>query len=153
MTASIHINHLRNGFWYTFGTCCIKHQQMKRQLLVVDDEQSTRRLLEFLLTPYYEVVCKCNGSDALRWLDAGNRVDVIITDYEMPEMNGVELITAIRKSARLYDMSVIVLSSEESESLNTQFSDLEVKAFLNKPVDPKSLFWRVEESLGRLVKY
>lgn len=126
---------------------------MKRQLLVVDDEQSTRKLLEFLLVPYYEVVCKCNGSDALRWLNEGNSADVIITDYEMPEMNGVELVTAIRKSTRLYDMSVIVLSSEEPDALNTRFSHLEVMAFLNKPVDPKSLFWRVEESLGRLVKY
>ncbi|OEK01220.1 hypothetical protein BFP97_06715 [Roseivirga sp. 4D4] len=126
---------------------------MKRQLLVVDDEQSSRRLLEFLLAPYYEVVCMSNGSDALKWLNEGNSADVIITDYEMPEMNGVELVTAIRKSARLYDMSVIVLSSEAPNALNTQFSHLEVKAFLTKPVDPKSLFWRVEESLGQLVKF
>lgn len=146
-------NHLYREFWYAFGICLDKHRYMKRQLLVVEDEQSTRRLLEFLLAPYYEVVCKCNGSDALRWLSEGNSTDVIITDYEMPEMNGVELITAIRKSARLYDISVIVLSSEETDVLNTQFGHLDVKAFLNKPVDPKSLFWRVEESLGRLVKY
>lgn len=127
-----------------------KHQHMKRQLLVVDDEQSTRRLLKFLLEPYYQVVCVCNGSEALAWLKEGNAADVLITDCEMPVMNGVELVTEIRKSSLLKDLSVIVLSSERPSKLNELFDRLEVKAFLNKPVEPKSLFWRVEESLGKL---
>ncbi|MBO3696941.1 response regulator [Roseivirga sp. E12] len=126
---------------------------MKRQLLIVDDERSSRRLLEFLLVPYYNVVCMSNGSDALKWLSEGNSVDVIITDYEMPMMNGVEFVTAVRKSTILSHMEVIVLSSARSNELNIQFDDLEVGAFLSKPVDPKSLFWRVEESLGKLVTH
>lgn len=126
---------------------------MRRNLLVVDDDKSMRRLLEFLLLPYYNVVCMKNGNEAFNWLNAGNAVDLVITDCEMPVMDGVALSTAMRKSPLFQEIPVLVISSQKPDVLDKKFSCLEVKTFLNKPIDPKTLFWRVEESLGKLVTY
>ncbi len=126
---------------------------MKRQLLVVDDDQSTRRLLEFLLEPYYKVACVNNGSEALNWLREGNDVDVIITDYEMPVMNGVELLGEMKRCSRFQGIPVIVISSQKMDDLFIKFDPLDVSAFLKKPVEPQTLFWRVEESLSRQACY
>lgn len=126
---------------------------MRRNLLVVDDDKSMRRLLEFLLLPYYNVVCMKNGSEAFNWLNQGNAVDLVITDCEMPVMDGVALITAIRKIPLFQEIPVLVISSERQDVLDKKFNCLEVKTFLNKPIDPKTLFWRVEESLGKMATY
>ncbi len=126
---------------------------MNRRLLVVDDDQSTRRLLEFLLAPYYEVVCVSNGREALAWLEAGNDVDVVITDCEMPVMNGVELVGEMKKRSQFKTIPVIVISSEKADNLTMKFNPLDVDTILRKPIEPKTLFWRVEESLSRLAYY
>lgn len=124
---------------------------MKRRLLVVEDEPSTRRLLAYLLQAHYEVTCVNNGREATDWLNDGNRADVIITDIEMPKMGGVELIRSLKSQPLLDQIPVIVLSSEKLEYLQHKLGTFEVEAFLEKPVQPRSLFWRVEESLGKLV--
>lgn len=126
---------------------------MRKNLLVVDDDKSMRKLLEFLLLPYYNVVCMKNGNEAFNWLKKGEVVDLVITDSEMPVMDGVAFITAMRKSTLFQEIPVLVVSSEKSDVLNKKFSCLEVETFLKKPIDPRTLFWRVEESLGKLVTY
>ena len=124
---------------------------MKRRLLVVEDEQSTRRLLEYLLQAHYDVMCVKNGKEATDWLEAGNCVDVIITDIEMPMMGGLELIESLKSQPLLDQIPIIVLSSEDPKDLQQKLGVLEVEAFLEKPVQPRSLFWKVEKSLGRPV--
>ena len=118
---------------------------------MVEDEPSTQRLLEYLLRAHYEVVCMDDGREATNWLEAGNSADVIITDIEMPEMSGLELIMNLKCQPMLDQIPVIVLSSEDPEHLQQQLGAFKVAAFLEKPVQPRSLFWRVEESLGKLV--
>ena len=78
---------------------------------MVDDDKSMRRLLEFLLLPYYNVVCMRNGSEAFNWLNEGNAVDLVITDCVMPVMDGVTLITEMRKTPLFQDIPVLAISS------------------------------------------
>lgn len=126
---------------------------MKRRVLVVDDELGTRRILDYLLSQYYEVKTFINGLDAIDWLSEGHLVDLIITDCEMPIMDGVAFVETLRKSAVHQDIPVIVISSEKPDLLKVEFVSLDVSAFLTKPIQPKTLFWRVEEGLSKSVNY
>ncbi len=67
---------------------------MKKQILAVDDDSSIRELLEFLLRNNYNVITKKDGMEAMMWLSEGNIPDLIITDIDMPRLNGYEFFRA-----------------------------------------------------------
>ncbi|OEK04331.1 response regulator [Roseivirga misakiensis] len=120
-------------------------------LLIIEDELTTRRLLTYLLEPYYFVHCVEDGMKAKAWLTAGNRPDLIITDIEMPMMNGLELIDLLKSKSRLRSIPVIVMSSLNEKSAKAQKVISGVGVFLQKPIEPKVLFWRIEQMLAQTV--
>jgi CheY-like chemotaxis protein/anti-sigma regulatory factor (Ser/Thr protein kinase) len=65
-------------------------------ILIVDDERSIRTMLSDYLADRYEVVCAENGAEALDLL-AKRKIDLVISDISMPEMNGIELLCAVRE--------------------------------------------------------
>jgi len=125
--------------------------EIRHSLLIVDDELTTRRLLTYLLEPYYNVFCAENGEKAKKWLEAGNTADLIITDIEMPIMNGFELIEMLTSEPSLSHIPVMVISSLTEESIKDNPITSGVKVILKKPVEPKVLFWRVEQLLSQAV--
>ncbi len=74
---------------------------MKKNVLVIDDSDSIRFLLEFVLQENYSVKSLENGMDALVYLQEGNIPDLIISDLEMPKMNGINFIQNIKSSSFL----------------------------------------------------
>ena len=66
-------------------------------LFVDDDEDFLRYLAESMQTCGYRVITKSNGPAALSILDEGTAVDLVVTDYSMPGMNGLEFMAAMRK--------------------------------------------------------
>ncbi len=124
---------------------------MKKRILIVEDDLSTRKLIEHLLKSHYDVASVGNGYEAKLWLNSRmTSIDLIITDIEMPQMDGRQLISELKGSVNLNNIPVIVLSGNEPEELQKQLGEMGVEMFLNKPVKPKSLFERVEECLGKL---
>jgi CheY-like chemotaxis protein len=71
---------------------------MKKQILIIEDQLSTRKLLCHYLSHFYGVVEKENAKDALQWLESGNKADAIVADILMPEMTGVEFLSALQNS-------------------------------------------------------
>ncbi|MFY0594409.1 response regulator [Roseivirga sp.] len=120
-------------------------------LLIVEDELTTRRLLTYLLEPYYHVHCAGNGKEAKKWLNAGNKADLIITDIEMPIMNGLEFIKLMESKPRYRKIPVMVMSSLSTSSKEFKLIADRVKVFLKKPIEPKILFWRIEQLLAEKV--
>ena len=72
----------------------------RSRILIVDDDISMLEQLEQVLGCEYMVSLAASGSQALNYLNAGNWVDLIILDILMPEANGYEVITEIRKNPR-----------------------------------------------------
>ena len=65
---------------------------MKRTILVIDDEQSIRMLLENFLGKEFEVITKNDGLEGIKFLEEGNLPDLIVADIQMPNMDGYEFL-------------------------------------------------------------
>jgi CheY-like chemotaxis protein len=110
---------------------------MKQTILVIDDDYFVRTLLNFLLQDFYEVVTIENGYKAMLWLDKGNIPDAIITDMDMPRLNGFSFLSHLQKSGYYRDIPVIVLSG--NSDLKEQCMVSGASGFISKPFNPPDL--------------
>lgn len=113
--------------------------EKRYHVLIVEDDPFIRKVLLHTLKADFDVTMQNNGIEAMSWLDQGNQVDVVVTDLQMPHMNGLELIQLIRASSFLQTVPVIVLSSYSDS--NTRVSCLEQGAddYITKPFNPMEL--------------
>ncbi len=119
------------------------------EILVVDDKQSLSDLLAQFLGQSYKVTTTENGLAALAWLQEGNLPDLIITDLEMPEMDGFEFIKNVKISGLFSDIPIIVLSCRESSSVRIECLRLGAHDYMVKPFNPEELLIRIEKLLIR----
>jgi two-component system KDP operon response regulator KdpE len=111
------------------------------KVLVVDDEPPIRRFLRTSLTAQgYEVVEADTAKETLGQL-ARNRVDVLVLDLGLPDMDGIEVLQHVRKSGS--DVPVIVLSSRTNEAEKVKALDLGADDYVTKP-------FGIDEFLARL---
>lgn len=105
-----------------------------RKVLVADDDTLVRKLLGDLLSFYgYDVDCISNGKEAIALIETDS-YDVLITDYLMPEMNGIELIKKVRDIKK--SLAIIGMSASEEER---GFLAAEANFFIAKPFSPYAL--------------
>ena len=108
-----------------------------RCVLLVEDDPALRRYLEVVLQRAgYAVVSAGDGLEAMKFLLTG-RVDVIVTDALMPNLDGYELCRFVRNSEHLAQLPIILLSALDPK--NTTDESEQVNAFLAKPVSPEDL--------------
>ena len=118
-------------------------------VLVVDDSLTMRKVLGRLLEREgYRVVIAKDGMDALQVLQELSP-DIILTDIEMPRMDGFELLRNIRGDARIAGIPVIIISSRTAEKHRSLAQELGVNAFLGKPVQDDELITQISVLLGR----
>ncbi|MGV3684727.1 MAG: response regulator [Daejeonella sp.] len=120
---------------------------MKKQILIVDDELSILKLLNFILSKDYDLVIKQNGADAITWLEDGNDPALIISDLEMPYIDGVSFIRNLKISGFYRDTPVILLSG--ADNLETIVEQMPYRAdyFFRKPFNPAELKSSITASL------
>lgn len=121
-------------------------EQMKKRILVCDDEEPIRLLLNESLQDTYEVVEASNGRDALR-LATKEHFDLIIMDIKMPSVHGLEAIERIRE--RNNSIPIIIISAYRAMEDDIIVKTSNVAAFLVKPIDIKSLKTRIFELIGK----
>ncbi len=115
--------------------------------MVVDDElQITRMLRAALQSSGYEVMLAKDGLEGFRRFEE-DHPDLIITDLAMPEMNGVELTQAVRRSS---ETPVIVLSVRDSEMMKIRALDEGADDYMTKPFSMPELLARVRAQLRRV---
>lgn len=119
---------------------------MKKKILVVDDEISICLLLENFLSQDYDVVSLNNGSDALEWLE-GNLPDLIISDIQMPKMDGYEFLTNVRKRGFTKHTPVLMLSARSESKERIKCYKLGAQDYLTKPFNPEELEELVKKNL------
>jgi len=119
---------------------------LKRQVLVVDDEQINRDMLGYILSQDYGVLYASNGKEALEQLDRNPQISAVLLDLMMPVMDGFEVLKARQQDDDLKKIPFIVLTSEkdaEVESLRNGAND-----FIPKPYDmPEVIRARVEKTI------
>ena len=119
-----------------------------KKVLVVDDQKSMRGLVRFALIQMgMETVDGAeSGEEAIKKLST-TRYDLIITDLHMDGISGLGLLKAIRSHPVLRGTPVIMATSETSSDTVRQAKNLNVDAFILKPVEPNALQSRVRSVL------
>jgi two-component system chemotaxis response regulator CheY len=118
------------------------------QCLVVEDSQVMRQLLVFALQRVreLEVIEADDGVDALRKLSS-TRFDLIITDINMPIMDGLKLVKRIRSDDTYKDVPIIVVTTEGSQEDRTRALALGANAYITKPIQGPQVVAKVKELL------
>lgn len=115
-------------------------------ILVVDDEYLIAQILRYSLEDEgYEVETASHGKKALEVLD-GKRVELVITDFMMPNMDGMELASAIRMNPKLQAMPVILMSGAQAHE-GRDHPELFVAVF-DKPFEIEEVVAKVKELVG-----
>ncbi len=109
------------------------------RILTVDDSPSMRALLlQALSAQGFDVEQAEDGKEALEWL-ATNEVDLVITDINMPRLDGFGLIESLRESARHADRPILVLTTESSDEKKKRARDAGATGWIVKPFDAEKL--------------
>lgn len=111
---------------------------MKKTILVVDDEVSICMILENFLSKNYNVVSINDGLNALLYLDE-NIPDLIISDIQMPNMDGYEFLTHLRQRGFTKNTPVIMLSGKSESKERIKCYKLGAQDYLTKPFNPEEL--------------
>ena len=118
----------------------------QKKIIIVDDFTGVRSIVrESLEKKGYWVLEASSGEEALKYFD-GTQVDLLITDIDMPDMNGAELISKVRDLTRYMFTPVVVLSGVRKERVKDQLEDLNIAAYIQKPFEI-SHFYKVVERL------
>ena len=117
-------------------------------ILVVEDDPNILRQIEFNLQSHgYSVETATNGVEALKKMML-RRPSLLITDIMMPEMDGYELVTSLRKDDQLADLPVIMLTARTQDNDVTQGYTSGTDLYLTKPFNPTELIRFVQRILG-----
>ena len=120
---------------------------MAKTIMTVDDSASVRQMAAFTLRGGgYEVVEAVDGSDALARLTAA--VQLVITDLNMPRMDGIQLIQAIRATPAHRFLPVIMLTTESQEARKQAARAAGATGWIVKPFRPEQLLAVVKKVLG-----
>ncbi|WP_277979519.1 response regulator [Sphingomonas phyllosphaerae] len=122
---------------------------MSASILTVDDSASLRMAIRIALTGAgYAVTEACDGADGLSKA-AATRFDLIVTDLNMPNMDGLSMIRALREQPAQAGVPIVFLSTESDAEVKAQAKAAGATGWLVKPFEPEQLIRVVQKVLGR----
>ena len=120
---------------------------MPHRVLLCDDEPHIVRAAEMKFKRAgYVVRAACDGEDAWRQMEA-EKPDLLITDCQMPRLDGLALVARIRADVRFADLPVVMLTAKGLELSRAGLLEESVQAVLGKPFSPRELLQTVERLL------
>ena len=120
---------------------------MIKTIMSVDDSASIRQMITFTLQKEgYAVVEAVDGRDALGKM--GSRVDLVLTDLNMPNMDGIELIRELRSKAEYKFTPIVMLTTESSMGKKDEGWQAGATGWIVKPFKPEQLIAVVKRFLG-----
>jgi CheY-like chemotaxis protein len=122
---------------------------MSKKILVADDEAHIRQVVSMKLSNAgFEVVTAVDGEEALE-LCLAETPDLVITDYQMPYLTGLELCERLRRDDRTRDVPVLMLTARGFDIDPAEMTALDVTAVLSKPFSPREVLEVVQGLIGR----
>jgi two-component system chemotaxis response regulator CheY len=124
------------------------HSQIRRHVLIVDDEPAVRRTVRGVLeSSGFECAESENGASALEWLES-HHADVILVDYQMPIMDGLNLLEQVQSNLNGHTPRVIMLSGVLDEKTKAKAINLGAFAIIDKPCNFRELVVKVNEAIA-----
>ena len=118
---------------------------MAKTILIVDDSSSVRQVIGITLRGAgYEVIEGCDGKDALAKLD-GRKVHLIVSDVNMPNMDGISFVKQVKTLASYRFTPVIMLTTESADDKKREGQAAGAKAWVVKPFKPDVLLNAVQK--------
>ena len=118
-----------------------------KKVLVVDDEIHIVHVVAIKLRNNgYEVISAENGAEGFERARE-EKPDIIVTDFQMPVMTGLELVEKIRQNEETKDIPVILLTARSFAISEEQEQDLQISGCISKPFSPRELLENIEDIL------
>ncbi len=121
----------------------------RKRLLIVEDDISLMSLLKSILEANYEVKTLQNPIEAWDWLKEGQFPDMILTDFKMPVINGMELVVNLRTSGIYKDIPIIIITGSSESTLEQMAVKWQIESVLYKPFDPEELEKTIEDIFNK----
>ncbi len=133
---------------------CLRYEELfgdrvmaERKVLVADDEIHIIHVVSIKLRNNgYEVISAENGDEAFA-LACEEKPDIIVADFQMPGMTGLELVRKLRQNKMTKDIPVIMLTARGFAVEDKEKKELEISELLSKPFSPKELLRSIEDIL------
>ena len=120
---------------------------MAKQILIVDDSSAIRQSLRYVVEHAgYEVIEASNGKEALTIIQPGT--ELVITDINMPEMDGVEMVRRIRQGTANKTVPIIILTTESQNSMKEKGKEAGATAWVVKPFPPDDIIAAIKRLIG-----
>lgn len=124
---------------------------MAYKMLIVDDSMPMRAVIKKTISASgfgkADFIEASNGREALEKLES-EWVDIVVTDFNMPEMNGLELLKEIKNSDQIEPVPVLVITTERSQEKIKEFLDLGAAGYIKKPFTPEEIKEKLTQILG-----
>ena len=137
-----------NDITYIISTIKRLQKNQNHKVLVVDDSMVIRKQIQIMLENLFiNVYTVAHGEEALGMLQTHPDISLVLTDYHMPVMDGMELTMKIRETHSKNDISIIAISSNENEETNSMFLKHGANDYIKKPFSKEEFSCRVNNTL------
>ena len=127
-------------------------ENTKIKVMVVEDDNFMQAILSEYLSAQYDVQVVSNGIDAMSQLQKSYLPDLIISDLNVPQLSGFELIAQVKASDFFKSIPIIILSGEDSSDTRIKCLNAGAEDYIIKPFNPKELEARINVILRRMGK-
>ncbi|MDF1884349.1 response regulator [Sulfurimonas sp. SAG-AH-194-C21] len=119
-----------------------------KTILIIDDSSLyTNYLKQNLLIHHFKVLTAGNGKQGLLRLEAHPEIEMVITDYHMPVMDGLEFLRNIRKKRTKKDLSILILTSDTNSYITSKFLKDGANDYITKPFSRDEFYARIYQNL------
>lgn len=116
----------------------------RANLLLVEDDPDLLTVMKKVIGKSFDIVTATNGKEALELLRENEHIEIVITDYVMPVMNGIELCREIRADANLNHLPIIMLTAKAQSEYHLEGFDAGADAYITKPFELSVLMAQVK---------
>lgn len=126
----------------------IDSDEQKTDILLVEDDPDLLSVMEKILGRVYNVHTANNGKEAMGYLKSDGKADIIVTDYVMPEMNGIDLCKSIREDEELYYLPVVMLTAKTQAEFQKLGYAAGADVYLPKPIEMSVLIAQINSIIS-----
>jgi len=130
-----------------FGTKNGKWVGMKHKILVIEDDAPLCYILGRILGEKFDVTVQTNALSAMAWLSQGNLPDLILTDFDLPDVSGLDFVRNLHISGAYNRIPLIMLSGNSNKKIINECLAAGASDFIQKPFDPPQLISSINKVL------